>query len=100
MCGCSQGSSIYSQPQQPRQNRSVNTDCEFNESIINNWKLKLECVKEKELYQEINSSQKEINSFIGVVISALSNPENICYFAGHLQAISPTIIKIINTGQC
>lgn len=99
MCNCS-SSTIYSQPNIAQRTVVTNTNCEFNEGIVNNWKLKLECVKEKSLYNDIQSSEKEINSFLGVVISALSNLQNICYFSGHLQAIAPTIIKIINTGQC
>jgi hypothetical protein len=99
MCNCG-SSTIYSQPTITQRTVTINTECEFNEGILNNWKLKLECVKDKSLYNDIQSSEKEINSFLGVLISALSNLQNICYFENHLQAIAPTIIKIINTGKC
>lgn len=99
---CGQGRSVGSPQSSARapKVRVSNEDCIYTIPILENWKTRFECVKANSTYNLINSSEAEINGFLGVVLSALSNPSNICYFASHLSTIGLTIVKIINSGQC
>lgn len=98
---CGSGNSVANSV--PRQKVSVKTspeECIYTLQILQNWNNRLLCIKENQTFDIISSTAQEINGFLGVVQSAMSNPNNICYFASHLSLIGNTIVKIINSGQC
>lgn len=99
-CPCQNNSNAYASPTIITQTPQVNTNCQFTEEILNTWKDKLLCVKNQSLYETVNIQEKDINVYLGVVLSALNNTSNICYFESHLQTISPKIIQIIVLSQC
>lgn len=97
-CGHSNNIS-YSTPQYSQQTNVI-TPCNYNKALLDTWLSKVECVLHSQLHNEIGVTTFEINSALGVIRSALKNPNNICYFASHLDGLSLIIIKIINSGKC
>lgn len=100
MCGC-QNSVPYS----PSSARSIPQQasmepCNYTVEILSIWRDKLICIKEQNKYNDIQTPEGILNSYLGVVISALNSPQSICLFKNELDIISATIIKIINLGSC
>jgi hypothetical protein len=75
-------------------------ECQYDSEKLEAWKNLLLCVKENELYEAVDVEANKINSFLGIVLSAIRYNKIPCYFEKQLSVIEPTIFKIINTQQC
>jgi len=98
-CGRASAAPYQSNRSQITSRSSTPTNCDYTMEMMLNFEQKLTCAINKSLHSEISSSIGELNSFLGVVKSAIST-NNVCYFASHLNNIQGTIIKILNTGKC
>lgn len=90
-CPCENtGNGVYIPPQLP-----VDVNCPYTLEQLQSWQSILLCAREKELM-----STSQLNADLGIVVSAINQSWNYCYFKKNLDLISPRIIQITNTGQC
>lgn len=99
MCNCGKGTSnIQStlQNKTPVKTITAPQDCFFNKEILQNYKNLLEQIKEKNIISEAGLTIKSINSYLGLVQSALNYPDNYCLFEQQLSDFRDKILpKII-----
>lgn len=72
-------------------------DCFYDKEILSNYKKLLDTVKEKELFSEINLNIRAVNSYLGLVQSALNYPDNYCILEPQLDifrfSVLPNLIE-------
>jgi hypothetical protein len=78
----------------------ANTDCKYSESQMIQWRDLCKCVRENRYYTQFGLQLSDMNKAIGLTTSAINHRINICYFEKLLDALEPTIIKIIDSGLC
>ena len=76
----------------------VSGDCTYDYVTVTNWKSILDCLKNTNQYTKLGLELKDMNIFLGNVISALNN--GICSFSSQLDQIKPYIISTVNLGIC
>lgn len=104
MCGCASGSSVVA----PSQLRIANVsekregiECEYTIEQINAWLKKIECVKAGGFIIEFPSiRKKQLNIYIGILLSAKNYIDNICYFKPELDEIESFITLLISKNIC
>lgn len=74
--------------------------CDYTIENIDSWLEKVNCFKDKGLYVGTHVTTKQLNIYIGVLLSAKNYKDNICYFRTELSEIEGFITFVINTGQC
>ncbi len=77
----------------------VNPDCSYTSEQLNIYKAVLFCIKQKELYVQTQTSEAVINSYLGIVTSAIYYPTNYCYFEDSLEKIS-TFLSNTDLSDC
>lgn len=75
-------------------------ECLYNLETILDWKDKLFCVRDNGLSQQLNLTNQELNSYLGIVLSAVNMGDRLCFIREKLDTVQPIIINIINLGQC
>lgn len=103
MCGCSSGggSSARSPVHTFRANAPApDANCNYEPAQIQDWLDKVNCFKEKGLYVSFGITNRQLNIYIGTLMSAVNYPTNICYFQKQLDEIQSFITVVISTGQC
>ncbi len=96
-CGKSGVYSLYKESQQPR---VINNDCDYNLEQLVDWKNKLFCVRDNEYFYALQITKRDLNSYIGIVLSGITLEYNICFLVNQLNRVKPVIMKIINSGLC
>ena len=96
-CGKSGVYSLYTENQQAR---IINNDCDYNLEQLIDWKNKLFCVRDNEYFSNLQITKKDLNSYIGIVLSGITLEYNICFLVDQLDRVKPVIIKIISIGLC
>jgi hypothetical protein len=76
------------------------SDCNYTMSQLQAWLVLLICCKDKALYPQIGLTGPQLNSYLGIVMSALNYVSYPCNFASKLDIISDVIILIQNLGAC
>ena len=76
------------------------SDSNYNLPQLQIWKSKLNCIKLQNKYANYNTTPTIINSYIGIVDSAIRNPNNIGYFEPELVKISSFITFVISQNDC
>ena len=76
------------------------SDSNYNLSQLQIWKDKLNCVKLQNKYGFYNTTPSIINAYLGTVVSAIRNSENIGYFQAELVKIESFILFIISKNDC
>lgn len=76
------------------------SDSNYTLSQLQIWKDKLNCVKLQNKYGFYNTTPTIINSYLGIVVSAIRNSENIGYFQKDLVQIESFILFIISKNDC
>lgn len=81
---------------------SFNYTSESNYTVpqLQIWLSKLNCIKLQHKYADYNITPSTLNSYLGIVQSAIRNPENIGYFEQGLITIENIIITVINNNDC
>lgn len=105
MCGCSAGRSNASvaRVQSFTANSSAptsNEPCTYELTQVQDWLDKANCFKSNGLYVTYGISLRQINMYIGALMSAINYPTNLCYFRKQLDEIQSFITIVISTGQC
>ena len=73
--------------------------CDYTMETMLEWRLKLLCAKQKGLQSEIGFTTAQLNSALGIVISAI-NTGVVCRFAKYFTSIQSIVVQIINSNQC
>lgn len=97
--GCNTCNKGFTQANQ-RRTQQIQQNCSYSLEMLLDWKDKLFCIRDKNLYSEIGITKIQLNAFIGVVLSGTTYDYNICYLSSKLDAIQPYILKIIELDQC
>ena len=79
---------------------NYSSDCSYTMVQLNAWLKLLICCKDKVIYPSLGLSAKQMNIFLGNVMSALNYVTYPCKFVKELDQISDFIILIQNTGRC
>lgn len=107
-CGCSAGSSggssVSAAPSPYRvlqQPTNDNSPCSYTIEQVNIWLEKVHCVKNGGFYAEIpNVTRKQMNIYIGILMSAQNYKDNICYFRRELEEIENFITVVTSKNLC
>lgn len=99
-CGHCNKSSVFSSGIQRRSSNRTIEECDYTVELVSNWKDILHCIKEKDTNTQYGISDIMINSFLGIVLSAINLNDDICYLRKRLDKVYPYIITIINSGGC
>ena len=78
----------------------VDLNCQYTLDQVKKWSELLICFKENGYYSTYNISGKDLNKALGIVLSAINYPTNICYFESELNNIFNIITIIVNSGKC
>ena len=78
----------------------VDLNCPYTLDQMKIWSNLLICFKEKGYYSQYGISGQQLNAALGIVLSALNYPTNICYFKSDLDNIFNVITIIVNSGKC
>lgn len=74
--------------------------CSYTQENLSSWLIALNCVKTKGLYTNFSITSQKLNSYLGIVQSAVNYSTNPCYFRIKLDEIKIVIDNIQNSGQC
>lgn len=85
---------VYSSAPQTTEN------CPFTLEMLNNFKVKLRCLKEEALYESLGLTETKVNSYLGIVISSINYRVNYCRFEKELEKVQDVIIQMINLNIC
>lgn len=85
--------------QKPQPIIESNEECPYTEEQLVEWKRLILCAREKNV-KEMSITDVEINKALGIVLSALGQRYDYCYFKKQLDNTQLTIIKIVNYNQC
>lgn len=105
-CGCSGGgssssSSVRVQSLVSRPAVTPPEGCPYTLEMIQDWLTKVNCFKDNGYYTAIpNISLRQLNTYIGILLSAFNYSTNICYLESQLNDVKNFITVIISTGQC
>ena len=77
-----------------------NPDCKYSEEQMIQWRNLFKCVRDTYLYPQLGMTIVEMNKAIGITSSAINHRVNICYFEKLLDALEPSVLKIIDSGLC
>lgn len=75
-------------------------DCIYDIETLEEWIVILKCVKNNNLYTFLDIPPKKLNSYIGIVKSAINYSSNPCYFILSLEKIKIVIDKIKIDSEC
>ena len=79
---------------------SSDQTCSYTKEQLQKWREVLFCVKDQGLYTEAQTNINEINTALGITLSAINYRPNICYYKKELDKLIPLIHRIINVQQC
>ena len=104
-CGCGAGaSSSVASITSPRISSAPITfsgECIYTFEQVQDWLEKLNCFNNNGLISTIPSiTQRKLNMYIGIVLSAINYASNVCYFKSQLDEVQSFITIVISTGQC
>ena len=102
-CGCSGGTiSVPFSSSQVREMAQVQItgDCDYTHELLEEWKRLLECVKSNNTFDIFNTNHVKINSYLGIVQSAINYKTYPCYFIQQLDKMKGLIESIKNSGKC
>jgi len=104
-CGCgSGGGSSQSSPRQqflrPTPTITPPDDCPYTLEMIQGWLTQVLCFKDNGLYVGTSITKRQLNIYIGVLLSAQNYASNICYLQSRLDDIRSFIMVLQSTGQC
>ena len=74
--------------------------CSYTVNVLTVLKSKLDCIKANAYYTQHNTTEQVVNSYLGFIISGISNPEYICNYKTQYDEMSSLIILIVNTQLC
>jgi hypothetical protein len=103
MCNCGNKVSTTVTPTVRRTvaKESVTDECPYTIDQINTWLTRVSCVQSNGLYAQIpNITKKQVNIYVGVLLSARNNSENICAFQRELTEVESFITVLIYQGIC
>jgi hypothetical protein len=105
MCNCGGGGSVppARSAQIAQQNNTIvaDTSCAYTIDQLFFWKQKLQCVQNNNWAPLINSTNAQINVYLGWINSAINfYSTSPCYFSGFLNQIVPVINLILNNTSC
>lgn len=100
--GCSSCGSLSGITQIKRiiRNNTPILDCIYTQDMLTDWLTTFKCVKTKNISALFNLTVYKLNSYLGIIQSALNYSTNPCYFKPKLDEISPLIDTIKTNGQC
>lgn len=75
----------------PVQNYVFDADCPFTLEMMQTWYGKLEGVKNSNTVDLYNLTYPKVNSYLGIIKSAINFSRNICFFRGELEQIQLVI---------
>lgn len=96
-CGKMSGITLI---QRIRRNNISSSDCIYTQDMLTDWLTSLKCAKNKNLTGIFNITVYRLNSYIGIVQSALNYSTNPCYFKAKLDEIKTLVDSIKTNGQC
>ena len=67
----------------------VTVNCNYTINQLTIWKDRLICIKSKIIGQE-----SLINKYLGIVISAINYPTNVCYFYNDLILVEEALLTL------
>lgn len=94
MCNCQNSSTSP-----VNRNIQSNDNCEYSLETVASWKNTLLCIQTSGLNSEIHLTNPQINSFVGILLSAI-NTGSTCFFVNEINQIKPYILNIINLNLC
>lgn len=75
--------------------------CTYTLEQLQDWLTKIKCFREKGLLANIPSvTNRLLNMYEGIVLSAVNYASNVCYFKKQLDDVQSFITVVISTGQC
>src|ERR1035437_5578571 len=103
-CGCGSTVSAPFSPSQVRQmaysaTAIITGDCEYTNELLTEWKRLLECIKSKNTFDIFNTNYVKVNSYLGIVQSAINYKTYPCYFIQQLDKMKGLIESIKNSGK-
>lgn len=105
-CGCLSENTVAS-PLSPAQvaaivqmQRIEDPNCIYTFEVLNEYKDLLNCVKANNTVDLFNITMTKLNSYLGVVQSAINYTTNSCYFVAQLDEIQILIQDIKDSNQC
>lgn len=73
----------------------TNEECAYKLDILHSWYNKLDSIQKEGKTDLLNISSKKLNSYLGIIKSAINFKRNLCFYAPQLSPIVP-IIQIID----
>lgn len=101
MCAsCTGGGGVsHSQQRAYQPPQQTNFNCAYTYDQISIWRDKIKCVKDRDLLDVVGTNLATINSYLGILLSAL-NWGQICYFEKYYANIGSLIQVIAQKTDC
>lgn len=96
-CGCGGGGSSGGRS---RVMAAVAETCDYTIIQVDEWLEKINCYKDKQLYQNTKINKKILNRYISTLMASKHHVNNVCYFRKKLKEIETFITVITSTEQC
>jgi hypothetical protein len=76
-------------------------ECQYTIEQVLAWLERVECVLKQAVYKQIpNITKKQVNSYVGTLLSAKNYANNICYFEKELDEIESFITILTLKNLC
>jgi hypothetical protein len=90
----------YAKVKSASSSNTVPAESNYTVSQLQIWLTKLNCIKLQNKYFMYNTNPTTINSYLGIVASAIRNAEYIVNFENELNKINSFIIFVISKNDC
>lgn len=74
--------------------------CDYTTEQAEQWRTKIICVVNNNLFTAAGTTKAEMNSFLGVINSVVVYNNNPCSYSSTFEKIYDFIIRLVNLGLC
>lgn len=74
--------------------------CDYTTDQVRNWRDKLLCATNKNLFIQASITKYNMNKYLGVVNSVVLYNNDPCLFKADLKQVYDAVLRIINLGVC
>ncbi len=75
-------------------------NCDYDLNQIIHWSVYLRCIKDAGTESNYGLDNTKLNSYLGIVLSAINMDKSLCYFKTQLDEMKPSIDNIVLQGAC
>lgn len=97
---CGQSSTPSALVKKQKNKKGEVLTCDYTKEQAEGWQIKLLCIKNNNLFEQVGVTSPQMNGFLGVLTTIVKYNNNSCSFANTLEKIKDVIITIIGLGLC